>query len=309
MLAALLLCGCGGGKETTVTVDARHATEGGAERSSPGGEEDYGRGGAEPSLLPADFERRVVGGSGRGEVGVVVAPLAGGEIRTFGSERPPHAWSTIKPVIAVAVLRARREGALPGGREPTSAERELIARSIEDSDNAAAAQLFEELGPPSQAAAALQQVLRQAGDTTTRVEARVTRPGFSSYGQTVWPLSEEARFYRQLANGCLAGRSDTRMILDDMGSVTELGGAGWGLPVAGFSPLGFKAGWGPEEGSSAYAALQYGIVGEAGGGYVIGIVAQTAGDATGAYATVTTAARRAEAALRGRHGPSGPAPC
>jgi hypothetical protein len=296
---ALVLCGCGGGGETTVTVDARHTTESGGQHRS-----------AEPSLLPEDFEQRVVGGSGQGQVGVVVAPLAGGAISTFGSESPPHAWSTIKPVIAVAVLRARRAGQLPGGRAPTSAERELIARSMQDSDNAAAAELFGELGPPPQATAALQGVLREAGDTTTRVQARVTRPGFSSYGQTVWPLSEEARFYRELANGCLAASGDTRLVLDAMGSVTELGGAGWGLPVAGFSGLRVKAGWGPEQGDSAYTALQYGVVGEAGGGgYVIGIVARTAGDAAGAYATVTEVARRAEAALRGREGSSGPPRC
>ncbi len=241
---------------------------------------------------------------------MVVAPLGGGPIESFGASRAPHAWSTIKPVIAVALLRARRAGELAGGRTPTSSERQLIASAIENSDNEAAAQLFGELGAVPGATAALQRVLDEAGDATTVVNARLTRPGFSTYGQTAWAPSEEALFYRELANGCVATAADTRLILADMGAVTSIGGSSWGLPAAGFDDLRFKAGWGPEQGATAYAALQYGIVGDAAsGGYVIGVFAETAGDAGGAYAAVTTVARHASTALRGRAGPKGPPRC
>ena len=162
--------------------------------------------------------------------------------------RPATAWSTIKPAIAVAVLRARRRGKLPGGRTPTAEERSLIARAIENSDNAAAATLFGELGPTGQATGAVQQVLRSAGDTSTMVNGKPLRPQFSTYGQTSWPIREAARFYRELANRCLLGPADTQLILGPMGAVTSIGGSGWGLPLAGFSPLRFKAGWGPERG-------------------------------------------------------------
>ena len=54
-----------------------------------------------PALVPDDFEHRVLGD--RQDAGAVIAPLASGGIKVFGAARPPHAWSTIKPVIAVAV--------------------------------------------------------------------------------------------------------------------------------------------------------------------------------------------------------------
>jgi hypothetical protein len=153
-------------------------------------------------------------------------------------------------------------------------------------------------------------VLVAADDRRTHVNEKVTRPPFSSYGQTVWALPEEARFYRQLANGCLADPQDTRLVLADMGAVTEVGGSGWGLSVARFPELGFKAGWGPEHGQTGYTALQYGIVRDARrGGYVIGVVAETQGDASTAYATATDLAQRAATLLRGRHGPTGKPRC
>jgi hypothetical protein len=311
IIGTSVLLGCGGGDTTPSPQKAQQ--EGRADPSAAHGNaagplrgEQHSRQSRRPAshgLLPSGFYRQVLGGSK--QAGVVVAPLARGRIRSFGTTDPPHAWSTIKPVIAVAVLRARRAGQLSGGRLPTSSERSLIARAIENSDNAAAAELFTELGPLPRATAALQRVLVDAGDTKTQVNGRVTRPEFSTYGQTLWQLSEEARFYRQLANGCLVSRPDSRLILEDMGAVTSVGGASWGLPVVGFPQLRFKAGWGPEQGASAYTALQYGIVGDAeSSGYVIGIVAQTHGDASSAYATVTAVARRVERSLHGRRAPS-----
>lgn len=313
VLAVCLLMGCGGTGETQTTgvqgPPEPRAASPAAPRQGPGeGGQKASAGQRTPALVPDDFERRVLGD--RRDAGAVIAPLASGGIKVFGRARPPHAWSTIKPVIVVAVARARHAGELGGGRQLTTSERQLIARAIENSDNVAAAQLFEELGSRAQATAALQQVLVDGGDRRTRVNEQVTRPPFSSYGQTAWPLSEAARFYRQLANGCLADPSDTQLILDDMRNVTAVGGAGWGLPQAGFPTLRLKAGWGPENGQTGYTALQYGIVGDASdGGYVVGIVAETDSDASTAYGEVTDVARRAAAVMRGRRAPVGPARC
>ncbi len=240
----------------------------------------------------------------------MIAPLADGKIQGQEPPKRPHAWSTIKPVIAAAVLRARRAGDLGGGRTPTARERSLIARAIENSDNEAAAALFAELGSVHQASQAMQRVLVDAGDNRTHVNERLTRPGYSTYGQTSWALGSEARFYRALVNGCLLGAKDTDVITHAMANVSSIGGAGWGLPTAGFDRLRFKAGWGPERGTSAYTALQFGAVaGAHSDGYVIGIVAETGGAATEAYGEVTAVAKRLRSALADRRRISGRPSC
>ncbi len=312
LLLSVAVVSCSGGSNTDAgqhqsSSATNTAPANTVDRPTPPSHSHSHPGGGE-ALLSAGAAARVLRGTS--DVGVVVAPLAGGAIRSFGLSKPPHAWSTIKPAIAVAVLRARRQGTLPGGRLPTSDERTLIARAIENSDNAAAAALFDELGSQAEATRAVQRVLVAAGDRTTRVQEQVTRPPFSSYGQTVWPLDRAALFYRQLANGCLANGTDTGLVLNDMRHVTPVGGSTWGLPQAGFSDLAFKAGWGPEDGTTAYTALQYGVIGDARtGGYVIGIDVQTDGDATAAYGEVASVARHASALLRDRHGPSGRPRC
>lgn len=258
-------------------------------------------------LNPTTAERVLRGLPG---AGLVVAPLGAGDVEAYGPPQVPHAWSTIKPVIAVAVLRARRGGELEGGAAPTTSEKTLVERAVEDSDNEAAAELFSELGSTARATGALQRVLDDAGSQRTKVNGQATRPEFSTYGQTAWPMTDAARFYRALADGCLMGSADTGLVLAAMARVTPTGGSGWGLPTAGFRELRFKAGWGPEQGSSAYTALQYGIVGTpASGGYVIGIVAETPGDAAGAYGEATTIAKRAARVLPDSAGPGGQAAC
>lgn len=245
---------------------------------------------------PPDLAGVVSDASGVRE-GLVVAPLAGGPVRVFGSVRAPHAWSTIKPVIAVAVAREHPF---------TAAQAAQVEAAIANSDNAAAEALFADLGPRPRANDALDAALELAGDSTPVNRAR-TRPEFSTYGQTEWPLAEAGRFYRALANGCLAGPRATRTILGAMGSVTAAGGSTWGLAPAGFAPLAFKDGLGPESGLDDYTAEQYGIVGAArSSGYVIGVVAETGGGSAEAEAAVTELATRAERVLRRYHGPRAP---
>ena len=92
-----------------------------------------------------------------GSVGVAIGPV-GGDLpaQAFGDLDTDVAWSTIKVPLALAAQRA-------GGRMALSA----ITEAIVNSDNAAAEQLWSMLGTPAQAAAAVQRVLAESGDTKT----------------------------------------------------------------------------------------------------------------------------------------------
>ena len=224
LLLSVALVSCSGGSNTDAgqhqSSSATNTTPANTvDRPTPPSHSHSHPGGGE-ALLSAGAAARVLRGTS--DVGVVVAPLARWRSPVLrGLSKPPHAWSTIKPAIAVAVLRARRQGTLPGGRLPTSDERTLIARAIENSDNIAAAALFDELGldrpRPTRAVSAYSS---PRATERHRAQERVTRPPFSSYGQTVWPLDRAALFYRQLANGCLANGIDTGLVLNDMRHVT-----------------------------------------------------------------------------------------
>jgi hypothetical protein len=319
VLAAISFVATGCGSAETQTRSARTAVRAHTdERTAPHREKSKQlpasssakrRHSAKPPAIPAGLASVVLNSPGVRE-GLVVAPLDSSAIRVFGAVGAPHAWSTIKPAIVVAVAEARRSGALGPPHRMTTSERELTARAIEDSDNQAAESLFNELGDTGEATAAVQRVLRRSGDRRTVVNSRLTRPGFSTYGQTKWPMSEAARFYRALANGCLTDGVSTKVVLDAMANIGSAGGSEWGLAPAGFTPLRFKDGLGPESGLSDYTAEQYGIVGDAAsGGYVIGLVSETDSPADVAYGSATELARRAEARLRGfnsRGGSPGP---
>jgi hypothetical protein len=307
----LWVAACSTSSSTTTVVKTTTA----ASSSPPSGPRHGDSGGRRPGskakrtpLLSSQDADALIQAAPSGS-GFVIAPLAGGPTIVREAPETPHAWSTIKPVIAAAVLGERRAGELGQPDTPTATETDLIARAIENSDNEAAAQLFAELGDQRQATAALQRVVEKAGDRSTTVNEQVTVPGFSSYGQTSWRLPEEARFYRSLANGCLLGADDTATILRDMANVTDVGGASWGLPTAGISDLAFKAGWGPEEGSG-YTALQYGVVGDAQhGGYVIGIVVESDSDSATAFGDASTLAGSLTDAIGGDHAAAGPPAC
>jgi hypothetical protein len=133
---------------------------------------------------------------------------------------------------------------------------EDIELAITRSDNGAALRLWQQLadGP-----AAVEALLRRAGDTETVVEREPDPRGWSPFGRTVWTLEAAATFYRALARGELLGASDTNRILDAMGRVVPE--QRWGL---GRLPgIRFKGGWGPnEEAGGGYEVVQVGIAGE-----------------------------------------------
>ena len=117
-----------------------------------------------------------------GEVGVALGPPGRGPAAVAGNLPSGAAWSTIKVPIAARVILDRG-----GPANITSDERSLIERAITASDNAAAAQLWDELskrhGGPQGAATAVTEILASTGDSSTTVST-VGRDGFSPYGQT-----------------------------------------------------------------------------------------------------------------------------
>lgn len=171
-------------------------------------------------------------------VGIAFAPVGGDPVSTLGAWSTGVAWSTIKVPLAIAALRVDRDTAQP-----------LVVKAITQSDNAAAEQLWSQLGSPDQAAPQVQNILREGGDATTTVESRRLRPPFTAFGQTQWTLGLQARFAAHLP--CLA----------DAGPIVELmrqliPEQRWGLAAAGAAA---KGGWGPGR-AEGYLVRQFGIV-------------------------------------------------
>jgi hypothetical protein len=180
----------------------------------------------------------------RGASGLAVSAVGLKQpIHLMGTLREDVAWSTIKVPIALAIeTRA-------GGR-PSTSEQSQLARAITASDNAAAEALWGSLGTPTAAAAAVQTVLAKTGDTSTHVETRVLRPGFTSFGQTRWSLAEQQRFIAGLP--CLPHAAPVLSLMQQV-----IPDQRWGLGSLGTSAQ-FKGGWGPRP-RGGYLVRQMGI--------------------------------------------------
>ena len=179
-------------------------------------------------------------------------------------------WSTMKVPIAIAALRRSP------GMEATAKQ------AIQNSDNAAAEELWGALGTPEQAAAATSGVIKE-GNSTARVESQVVRPGFSSFGQSDWSLSDQAEFASHLR--CIRGAEP---VVAAMGNIVNGGGYGLGTIPGAI----FKGGWGPSS-SGGYGVRQFGLIPKSDGkGYVAVAIAVESPD--GSYeagqAELTTAA-------------------
>lgn len=212
------------------------------------------------------------------QVGLAVAPLAGGEVREFGDLRSGHAWSTMKVPILTTLMREQGE--------TLNAEEEAWASSaLTASDNDAAASLFGQLeamdGGLAGASQAVEATLRASGDAETVVATAPPPPGaISTWGQTEWSLSGSIQFYGALAGGCLLGSSATQYVTGLMESV--ISEQRWGLGEASFPSgwrVGFKGGWGPESGGG-YLVRQSGFIRDGSRGLA---VAMMASDDSGSY--------------------------
>ncbi|MET3859736.1 hypothetical protein ABIE38_000633 [Dietzia sp. 2505] len=208
---------------------------------------------ADPTAGWADLDG-VIGGTSR-PVGIAVTAVGGGsDVLSAGDVRSGVAWSTIKVPLAVAAARA----------SPSSLEAATTA--ITASDNAAAERLWDSLGGGAASASGISAVLADGGDSTTQVPTARTRAEYSIFGQTQWPLVDQARFGSLLP--CIGS---SNRVLDLMGQVSP--DQSWGL---GRIPgARFKGGWGPGE-SGGYLVRQFGIVPAAEGELAVAIAVESA---------------------------------
>ncbi len=188
-----------------------------------------------------------------GEVGAVIGPPGSTEADTFGTLQSGSAWSTSKVPIALGVLAD-----VGGPSDLTGAQAEEMRSALTLSDNAAAADLFAYLerrhGGLAGASAAVEEVLREGGDESTRISTE-GRGEFSTYGQTEWPLASQQRFMSSLAAECVVGPESSDYVLSLMGEVSS---DTWGLGSAGL-PARWKGGWGPGL-NGGYLVRQMGVL-------------------------------------------------
>lgn len=142
----------------------------------------------------------------------------------------------------------------------------MVEQAISASDNDAAQTLWAALRSPEQAGSATERILAKGGDGTA-VNTAVTRPEFSSFGQTVWALADQVEFAAHLP--CLRGAEP---VISAMGAVVP--GQDYGLGAV--PGARYKGGWGPDE-TGAYLVRQFGVLlGEDGGHRAVAIAARPA---------------------------------
>ncbi|MGP4058124.1 hypothetical protein ACTWP6_25415 [Mycobacterium sp. 4D054] len=188
-----------------------------------------------------------------GEVGAAI--FDGQSVTRYGSWKVGAAWSTIKVPLSIAALRV----------DPGSAQ-DQMHQAISQSDNAAADYLWSVLGDPNTAAAAVDSVLREGGDLSTRVQSQQVHPPYSPYGQTDWPTDQAAIFAFQLP--CITGAAP---VIEQMRTLA--GNQQWGL--APFADVAAKGGWGPEP-DRGYLVRQLALVTNSSGTFGVSLAAKPA---------------------------------
>ena len=135
--------------------------------------------------------------------------------------------------------------------------------AITRSDNSAAEELWASLGEPEAAAEKVEAVLQELGDQT-EVESQRVRPEFSAFGQTQWPLADQASF---LASAVCDARNEP--VVNLMGQIA--GDQQWG--IGNLPDTKFKGGWGPSTGGE-YLVRQFGTVATPSGEAAVAIAAE-----------------------------------
>ncbi|MEU7143496.1 hypothetical protein ABZ942_28910 [Nocardia sp. NPDC046473] len=174
-----------------------------------------------------------------GTVGLGYAPVGGERAFALGDRTGGVAWSTSKVPLAIAALRA-----VPVAAKP------FVTPTITRSDNAAAERLWSMLGPPDVAAAAVQAVLEEGGDTGTRVQSRRVRPEYTAFGQTEWSTTRQALFTAHLP--CIEAGAEVLALMRTLDPEQR-----WGL--ARLPGAAAKGGWGPDE-QGAHLVRQLGVL-------------------------------------------------
>ena len=163
-----------------------------------------------------------------GQIGLAVSGLGQGQkVQSLGPVNSVIAWSTSKVPVAMAVYDA----GLAGSQQAN------LHAAITASDNAAAERLWAALGSGQQAAGAAGAQLQAAGDEHTQIQPSRLRAGFTPFGQTVWSLTDQARFTAGMA--CVPGGAEVLALMNQ-----TVASQRWGLGSAGVTAQ-LKGGWGP----------------------------------------------------------------
>lgn len=206
-----------------------------------------------PDSLAAEFTQ--LQSALPGQVGMALMPVGGARMTIYGDWVSGIAWSTIKVPLAVAALRHERNQSIM----------ELVRAAITVSDNDAAYGLWESLGTGTEAAEAVQQILDEAGDTSTGKAGRRTEMDDTSFGGTEWSLANQVRFASRLP--CLP---ETEVVTELMGEITP--DQAWGLGL--LDGTVFKGGWGPDDDTGIYTVRQFGLVPVGSGMLAVAFAAQ-----------------------------------
>jgi hypothetical protein len=176
----------------------------------------------------------------------------------LGSIPLQYARSTMKVPLVVALVSAI------GGVQDLSPDQVALATSaIRDSDNAAAAALYADLDAATgNASGSIEKILREAGDKTTEVPTSIPPglpPSFiSTYGATIWTVTNQVRFLRALQDG-IYGRSEGMFVLGLMKGISTEGGGTWGFGAI-YPKVSYKPGWGGDNPDGEYLARQIGFL-------------------------------------------------
>lgn len=171
-----------------------------------------------------------------------------------GPEPVPVAWSTSKVPLAIAAA---------------GADQNTMQAAIQYSDNAAADALWWYLGGGEQASGAVSALIG------VPVPAYPPRAGFSAFGQTAWPLMDQAQFAANLP--CIPNAAP---VLEAMQHTSQYFG------FAAIPATANKAGWGPRP-DGRYEVRQMALVESPHGlmGVAIHVIA-----ADGTFGSATAAA-------------------
>lgn len=189
-------------------------------------------------------------------MGIVISAVGSNPTQlVFGDWPPGPAWSTSKVPLIIAAL----------GEESPPTVTDAMRAAITKSDNEAAESIWEKLGDPVTAEHKVEAVLRKYGDPTT-VEWRKLRPEFTAFGQTIWSLTNQARF-----TAAAVCDSSNEEIFKLMGQVEDE--QSWGLGV--IPDTRFKGGWGPSK-TGSYLVRQLGVLKSPAGLTAVAVATQPA---------------------------------
>jgi hypothetical protein len=207
-------------------------------------------------------------------IGVAIAPLEGGRVRTAGDVGDFQAWSTMKVPVIAAFLRSHPQ--------PSAANQQDISIGIEQSSNEGPRHLYQQMikeDGVDGANAQLVKMLQVGGASITGLPTQID-PSIDSiaFGESRWTPASAATFFRALANGCLPIAADhARLILQHMHDVSV---GRWGffdaLPA---DRLFVKGGWGA--GSSGWTVSQIGVLGRGDDGYVVAAMTEPSSEQAG----------------------------